>query len=61
MNNLDLGDFELEDISTEEHPDQFIATNSDFSLNLFFDGDILSEIQWGPYWDDEDNCPIWIE
>ncbi|MBR8537718.1 hypothetical protein KDU71_19260 [Carboxylicivirga sediminis] len=61
MEVFNLGDFELEDLSTDVIPNQSLASNSDFSLNLFFDHDILTEIQWGPYWDDEAEAPIWPE
>ena len=56
---FDIGEFELEDISTEEMPEQFIGANFEFGINLFFDADILTEIQWGPYWDDEKEAPMW--
>lgn len=59
MEVFNLGEFELQDISSEELPDQLLAANADFSLNLFFDNDILAEIQWGPYWDEEEEVPIW--
>lgn len=56
---FDIGEFELEDMSTEEMPEQFIGANFEFGINLFFDADILTEIQWGPYWDDEKEAPMW--
>ncbi len=59
MDVFNLGEFELEDLSTEGVPNQTIATNTDFSLNLFFDHDILTEIQWGPFWDNESEMPLW--
>lgn len=59
MEVFNLGEFEIEDIASEVLPEQIIAINSDFSLNLFFDHDILTEIQWGPFWDDETEKPIW--
>ncbi|WP_430809706.1 MULTISPECIES: hypothetical protein [unclassified Carboxylicivirga] len=59
MEVFNLGDFELEDLSTEGVPNQSLAANPDFSLNLFFDHDILTEIQWGPFWDDDEEKPIW--
>ena len=59
MEVFNLGEFDMQDVSSEELPNQTIATNADFSINLFFDNDILTEIQWGPYWDDEEEKPIW--
>jgi hypothetical protein len=61
MEVFNLGEFNLEDISNEVLPEQMLATNPDFSLNLFFDHDILAEIQWGPYWDEDAEHPIWPE
>ena len=61
MDVFNLGEFGLEDLSTEGVPNQTIATNTDFSLNLFFDHDILTEIQWGPFWDEESEMPLWPE
>jgi len=61
MEVFNLGEFGLEDLSTEGVPNQTIATNTDFSLNLFFDHDILTEIQWGPFWDEESEMPLWPE
>lgn len=59
MEVFNLGEFELEDISNDILPNQSIATNPDFSLNLFFDHDNLTEIQWGPFWDEESEMPMW--
>lgn len=61
MEVFNLGEFIIEDLSEEVLMEQIVATNTDFSLNLFFDGDILAEIQWGPFWDDEKEQPIWPE
>jgi hypothetical protein len=58
---MDLGDISIEELSEEEEEEnsQQIATLLDVSLNLWFDNGILSEIQWGPYWDDEEEELIW--
>jgi hypothetical protein len=56
---MDLGDISIEELSEEEGNSQQIATLLDVSLNLWFDNGVLSEIQWGPYWDDEDDEIIW--
>lgn len=56
---MDLGDISIEELSDEEGNSQQIATLLDVSLNLWFDNGILSEIQWGPYWDDEEEELIW--
>lgn len=61
MEVFNLGEFEIEDLSDDGSSLQMVATNDDFSLNLFFDNDLLTEIQWGPFWDDEDGKVIWPE
>lgn len=53
----DLGENELEELS-EEGIDQKLVSYVSSSLNLWFEDDLLSEIQWGPFWDDEDT-PKW--
>src|SRR5690554_6076194 len=45
---MDLGEVEMEDVAEE-------------SLNLWFEEGQLSEIQWGPYWDEDEECYIWPE
>ncbi|ASB50852.1 hypothetical protein [Alkalitalea saponilacus] len=56
---MDLGDIELEDLSDEDLVNQQVGSIPDVSLNLWFEDGILTEIQWGPYWDDEDESYIW--
>jgi hypothetical protein len=56
---LGLGDVSIEELSDDEDNSQQIATLLDVSLNLWFDNGILSEIQWGPYWDEEEEELIW--
>jgi hypothetical protein len=56
---FNFGDIDIEDISTPEYPQQQVVTVLDFSLNLWFDQDELAEIQWGPFWDDKSDKPIW--
>jgi hypothetical protein len=52
-----LGENELEDLSDETINQKLICFISS-SLNLWFEDDELSEIQWGVLWSDEDT-PIW--
>ena len=61
MEVFNLGEFDIEDLSDDGSAMQMVATNDDFSLNLFFDNDLLTEIQWGPFWDDEEEKVIWPE
>ncbi len=52
-------DIDIEDISTEEMPNQQLITVFEYSLNLWFDDDELAEIQWGTFWDLEKDKPLW--
>ena len=54
LENENLGDNELEDLSDNHKLISFINT----SLNLWFENNQLSEIQWGVLWNDEDT-PAW--
>ncbi|MFW6389409.1 MAG: hypothetical protein ACOCZI_02125 [Marinilabiliaceae bacterium] len=56
---MDLGDVSIEELSDDEENSQQIATLLDVSLNLWFDNGILTEIQWGPYWDEEEEDLVW--
>lgn len=52
-----FGDNELEDLSNE-NINQKLVCYIDSSLNLWFEDDKLTEIQWGVLWSDEDT-PKW--
>jgi len=57
LKDTDLGDNELEDLS-DEIVSQKLISFIDSSLNLWFEDDKLSEIQFGVLWEDEDT-PKW--
>ncbi|MBL4669066.1 MAG: hypothetical protein JKY30_07360 [Flavobacteriales bacterium] len=59
LENEDLGDNELDDLS-DENIDQKLISFLPASLNLWFENGKLSEIQWGVLWSDEDT-PRWPE
>lgn len=54
LKTLDLGDVEQEDYSSAESPDLQLVTIEDAGLNLWFDESVLTEIQWSPLWDEDD-------
>ena len=54
-----FSDIDIEDISTEEFPNQQLLTVFEYSLNLWFDDDELAEIQWGTFWNIEKDKPVW--
>ena len=56
---MGLGDVTMDEISGEEEANQQIAFVQEASLNLWFDAGKLSEIQWGPFWDEQEDEAIW--
>lgn len=58
---MDLGEVNFEEISDEDIADQQVATIVEASLNLWFEDGILREIQWGPFWDEDNEEYIWPE
>ena len=51
---FDFGDFVFEDLRSEENPTHELAMFDKVSLLLWFDNDLLSSIQFGPLWIDDD-------
>lgn len=49
---------EIEDLSTEEMPDQELLSLEAENINFWFTDDRLDEIQFGPFWKD-DETPVW--
>lgn len=43
-----VNDLELEDWSTEENPSHELLCSELLGINFWFDGDRLTEVQWGP-------------
>jgi len=58
IEGMDLGEYDDEDWSSDENPDQKLIAFPETSLNFWFEDDMLTEIQWGPFYDDDD-APIW--
>jgi hypothetical protein len=54
LKSLDMGEVAQEDYSTDETPDLHLVTIEEAAINLWFDEGVLTEIQWSPLWDDED-------
>ena len=54
---MDIGDIEIEDMPIDDEDDVIeyqVATVYDAALNLWFEDGITTEIQWGPFYDDEE-------
>jgi hypothetical protein len=55
LKKMNLGKIEQEDCSSDESPDLYLVSIEDAGLNLWFDENALTEIQWSIIWaDDED-------
>ena len=50
-----LEDMEYENCSSPENPELFLLSDDDAGLNLWFENGTLSEIQWCPTWDEEED------
>jgi len=58
LDDLNYGAYGTEDMSNEENPNHILVAVDDKSLYLWLDDDHLSEIQWFPIYD-EDEEAIW--
>jgi hypothetical protein len=56
---MDLGEVELEAVAEDDSLQQSVGSIAEASLNLWFEDGQLSEIQWGPFWDEDEECYIW--
>ena len=56
-----LGGFELEDWSSIESPDYWLAAFDSPNVNLWFSGGLLTSIQWGYLFETDGNTPKWPE
>ncbi len=52
---LGVADLEIEDMSSEENPNQKLISSEELALNFWLHEDILEEIQWGPQFIDDDS------
>jgi hypothetical protein len=55
LKKMNLGKIEQEDCSSDESPDLYLLSIEDAGLNLWFDENILTEIQWSQIWFDDDD------
>lgn len=54
LEKLKLGELKLEENFVEDNPDIQLITIDDAGLNFWFEGNILSEIQFSQIWEDEE-------
>ena len=50
---LGVKDLEIEDMSSEDHPEQVLISSEELGINFWLHQDICEEIQWGPLFEDE--------
>lgn len=61
LHELGLRELEYEDWSSNENADHKLISSEEAGVNFWLDEDVLSEIQWGPLFSDEDDCIEWPE
>lgn len=54
LEKLKLGEVKLEDYSSSEDPNLQLVTVDDAGLNLWFESNLLTEVQFSQVWEDED-------
>jgi hypothetical protein len=54
LKEMKIGEVELVDYSSADSPDLHLVTIDEAGLNLWFDEGVLTEIQWSPLWDEEE-------
>ncbi|MBN1953175.1 MAG: hypothetical protein JW801_18365 [Bacteroidales bacterium] len=54
LSRLDIRDLQHEDYSTDETPNQELYSSEDLAMNFWLEEGVVSEIQWGPLFIDED-------
>ncbi|MGE4287869.1 MAG: hypothetical protein AB7E36_04205 [Salinivirgaceae bacterium] len=53
VNEFDLGEMEIEEQPEEDGVKSTLVSLWESAMNLWFEDDELTEIQWGPLWDEE--------
>jgi hypothetical protein len=54
IEELGLGEIEVEDRPTLDNSEQRVLSVEEVNLNLWFEEGLVSEVQWGPIWMDDD-------
>lgn len=49
-----ITDFEIEDFDDEETPNLKLLSSNDSEMNFWIDSDIVTEVQWGPLFIDDE-------
>ncbi len=59
LSTVEMGDMEREDVSSPESPDHEVVSYPGASINFWLENGEVTEIQFGPFWDEEDEVYIW--
>ncbi|WP_068472374.1 hypothetical protein [Saccharicrinis aurantiacus] len=59
LSTIDMGEAEREDVSSPESPDHEVLSFPQASINFWIENGQLSEIQYGPLWDEDAEEPVW--
>ena len=60
LEELGIEDLQEEDWDNEDTPGLELLTSDELGINFWFDEGLLSEVEWGRFYeeeDDDDNCP----
>jgi hypothetical protein len=58
IESINLGEIDHEDLSSDNDTDYQLISVNEKSIHFWFDNEILNEISWGPFYDEDDN-PLW--
>lgn len=53
LDELKMEDYEIDDFSSDGQPEQELIVSDSRGIHLWFEHEILHEIEWGPMWLDE--------
>ena len=54
LTEMGITDLENEDYSSDETPDHVLVNSESLELNFWLNGNVVTEIQWGPLFVDDD-------
>lgn len=55
LKELDIDDFEVEDLSPIENPSHKLISIYDLGINFWFENEVLMEVQWCPLFNEDDS------
>ncbi|WP_017732097.1 hypothetical protein [Nafulsella turpanensis] len=61
LNELELNELIFEDWPSDDSPDHKLIASEEAGINFWLDEGVVSEIQWGPLYSEEDECFEWPE